>query len=102
MPGGGMPGGGMPGGMGDGDMGGPGSEPPNMDRILRTPETFTLEQSADTIGFVDRGLLVRRVLVNAGKSVSAHTNDGVDQASARWKPHGLSRDQSHLHARRGL
>lgn len=71
--------------MGDGEMGGSRGEPPKMDRILKAPESFTLEQSGDTIGFVDRGLLVRRVLVNGGKSVPGQTNDGVDQASARWK-----------------
>ena len=94
-PGGGMPPGGMPGGdMPDGDMpggadgdGGPNSANSTLKNVRapRTLESFTLEQSGDTLAFVDHGLRVRLVIVNNGRALPAVTADGVEQASGRWK-----------------
>lgn len=89
--GGGMPPGGMggrpPGGMGGGPPGGSDDpmDAPGMKHVMDTLELFTLEQRADTLTFVDRGICVRQIVVNGGHKLSARGQGGVDQASGRWK-----------------
>lgn len=86
---GGRPGGGPPPGGGRGRPDGErasgetrdGAAPQSADRI---PESFVLEQTADTIAIVDRGLCVRRIVVSA-QPVAARDERGIEQSRAQWK-----------------